>query len=112
MLGYEQSQVEKQPRRGKLLPTNLQVRRLFPRASRGGGRQACRSRADSLTLSVCVYARVHTCVCTSNLHRVQLLVLMDYVSKGVTPPLRGEHLLSSEHLLVQKQSWAPGKKLQ
>lgn len=59
----------------------------------------------------CVSTCVRACVCTSNLHRVQLLVLMDYVSKGVTPPLRGEHLLSSEHLLVQKQSCAPGKKL-
>lgn len=60
---------------------------------------------------VCVHAHVHACVHTSNLHRLQLLVLMDYVSKGVTPPLRGEHLLSSAHLLVQKQSCAPGKKL-
>lgn len=56
---------------------------------------------------VCACTHVHT----SNLHRVQLLVLTDYVSKGDTPPLRGEHLLSSEDLLVQKQSCAPGKKL-
>lgn len=41
------------------------------------------SRADSLTW-LCVCA----CVCTSNLHRVQLLVLMDYVSKGVPLSLK------------------------